>query len=495
VGEPVDRRGFIAAGLGAGALLVAGCGDTAARRPARRASVRRATSSKLSGAIRGHVFERGSPGFRAAARVYNRRFDAVLPDAVARPVDARDVRDAVRWALGSGTRVRARSGGHSYAGYSTLEHGVVLDLRKLNHIQFDRRRGIASVGAGAQMIDVLHALAPHGATLPTGSCPSVGVSGVTLGGGMGLAGRAFGLTCDHLAGAQIVTPDGRLREADRELLWGLRGGGGGNFGIVTRFDFKVRPLPGAASYFFVSWPWSSVAEAVVAWLAWAPHADSRATSILHLNAGGDRVSVGASGQYLGPPTDLDRGLLAPLTGVEGALVSTGSQDYLGLQLRWAGCLTTPYPACHTAGSAPHGALPRESFEAKSDYLARPLSGAAAEGLAAALEARAARAGSGAVLFDAYGGAIGRVAPNATAFVHRDPLCAIQYLTYEGDDGWLNSTWRSMRPHVSGMAYQNYIDPALPDWAYAYYGANLRRLRELRREVDPHRFFAFPQGID
>jgi FAD/FMN-containing dehydrogenase len=182
------------------------------------------------------VFKRGQPGFTSVAHLYDPRFDNVLPNAVALPVDAMDVRDAIRFTVAKNLPVRARSGGHSYAGYSTLSDGiVVLNLRELNTIHPDKQAGTATVGAGSQLIDVSRGLSRAGATLPSGSCPSVGISGVTLGGGFGLAGRQFGLTADNLVGVHIVTADGQLRtindQTDPDLLWALQGSGGGNFGV------------------------------------------------------------------------------------------------------------------------------------------------------------------------------------------------------------------------------------------------------------------------
>lgn len=202
----------------------------------------------LRRAIRGHVFAPGQPGFDSVAHVFNRRFDHVLPIVVARPADVQDVRDAIRFTVTHGVRVRARSGGHSYEGYSTLADGVVIDLRRLNSVNLDRRHGLATIGAGSQLIDVSSALAHHGATLPTGSCPSVGIAGVTLGGGFGVASRKFGLTLDSFVAVRMVTADGDPRtvddQSDPDLFWALRGGGG-NFGVVTDFVFKIHPLPRA----------------------------------------------------------------------------------------------------------------------------------------------------------------------------------------------------------------------------------------------------------
>ncbi len=494
-GHTLDRRAFLIALGGAGLALTAGCGTATETGSvlARAVRVPGAAPRTLQQAIRGPVFVRGRPGFTRAAHLYNPRFDDVLPSAVARPIDVRDVRDAIRFTVARGIRVRARSGGHSYAGYSTLSNGVVLDLRTLNAIDVDRRAGTATIGAGAQLIDIYAGLARKGVTLPGGSCPSVGVSGVTLGGGFGLAGRRFGLTTDNLIGVSIVTADGQLRTVDErsdpDLLWALKGGGGGNFGIVTDFTFRVHRLPASAAYFEVSWPWSSADEAIAAWQSWAPHTTDRATSILHV-ASGAAPSIAANGQYLGP-LDALPGLLRPLLNVPGAQLGGQVElSYLPLQLLLAGCANHSVAACHTVGAAPRGVLPRQTFNAKSDYVARPLSRAGRAAMIAAAEAP----GSGAMLCDAYGGAINRVAPTATAFVHREQLFCIQYYGDGGSAAWIGQAWRRMRRHVSGQAYQNYIDPSLKRWQQAYYGENLRRLEATRERVDPHHYFNFPQAI-
>ncbi len=492
--EPrIDRRRFLA-GAGAAGLTLAVSGSGSAMAGAAQTARRRAARGSLAAAIRGPVLYPGSPGFAAAAHVYNERFDSVLPRAVARPLDSTDVSNAVRWLLHNRVPLRARSGGHSYAGYSTLSNGVVLDLRYLSGVSVDRGSATATIGAGAQLIDVYSALARSGATMPAGSCPSVGVGGHALGGGMGLAGRAFGLTTDNLIGAQIVTADGRIRtvnaRSDPDLLWALQGGGGGNFGVVTSLRFGLHRIPRASSWFIVNWPWSSASEALDAWLRWAPNAVHGLSSVFHLQSG---PGVLVAGQYLGPAQDLGR-LLAPLRRVAGAGLSSGNQSYLGLQIRWAGCLGRSLQSCHTTGTRSGGALERASFNAKSDYLTAPLSAAARAVLVGAIERRQGQPGSGAILFDSYGGAINRVAPSATAFVHRRAAACIQYLSYDGGSSWLQQTWAAMRPHVSGMAYQNYIDPQLGNWRQAYYGANYPRLVKVQRRVDPQHYFNFPQAI-
>jgi FAD/FMN-containing dehydrogenase len=486
--EWVDRRGFLTQ-AGAAGLVLAGV--------AQGSRLTQAATRRAGPPIRGQVIRRGADGFRQAAQVYNERFDGVLPSLIARPANAADVRTAVKWGVAHRVPMRARSGGHNYAGYSTLSGGMVLDLRNMRSVHVDTRHRTVTVGAGAQLIDVYAALAAHGLTIPAGSCPSVGIAGHALGGGMGLAGRQFGLTADNLLSAQIVTADGRLHTAnaksDRDLYWALRGGGGGNFGVVTSLQFRAHPVPRTVSSFFVSWPWSHAADAFAAWQAWAPHARSQLTSIFHLTGGSGVTSVDVSGQYLGPAADLGR-LLAPLRAVGGATVDVANHSYLGAQLEFAGCSTLSLTACHTEGTRPGGTLARASFRAKSDYVAKPLPPAARQVLVSQVEARAHIAGSGAILFDSYGGAINRVAPAATAFVHRNALFCIQYATYQGGTSWLDSVFTKMRPYVTGGAYFNYTDPDLKHWQTAYYGSNYRRLQKIRRKYDPHHYFNFPQAI-
>jgi FAD/FMN-containing dehydrogenase len=485
----IDRRAFLA-GAGAVGLGFAYGG--------RGRTVVRAATRNAGPPIRGQVIKRGAAGFSAAAHVYNERYDNVLPTWVARPIDAADVRTAVSWGVANGVPLRARSGGHSYAGYSTLSGGLVLDLRNMRGISVDVHNRTATVGAGAQLIDVYAALAARGLTIPAGSCPSVGIAGHALGGGMGLAGRRFGLTADNLLSAQIVTADGRSQtvssHTNPDLYWALRGGGGGNFGVVTSFTFRAHAVPSTVAWFIVEWPFSSGSDALAAWQSWAPHAQTGLTSIFHLNGGGSNP-VRVTGQYFGPASDLGR-LLAPLTAVSGATVFTGTLGYLDAQLFWAGCSPSPsaLTACHTQGTRPGGTLMRESFQAKSDYVAKPLPAAARNALVQAAEARAQLPGSGAILFDSYGGAINQVAPDATAFVHRRVLFCMQYLSYGGEAAWLESTYAKMRPYVTGGAYFNYTDPNLKHWQSAYWGGNYPRLERIRRQVDPQHYFNFPQAI-
>ena len=498
----LDRREFLAGAAG-GALALALPGSSLAGSVAESSSLTKQAARALRSAVRGRVLFPSSPGYGAARLVYNLRYDGARPDAVVQPESTQDVAAVVRWASRFDVNVVARSGGHSYAGYSTVGNGVVVDLSRLNGVRV--AGGRATVGAGTQLIDMYSALARRGLTVPGGSCPSVGIGGLALGGGHGLAGRRWGLSADNIRGLTIVTADGRVRQVGpgtgEDLYWACRGGGGGNFGIVTSLTLQAHRAPGAA-WFFASFPWSQASEALAAWQAFAPDAPSALTSICSLGTAGGSgpPRVTALGQYFGSPAKLRR-LLRPLARVSGASVNVGSSSYMSLVLRWAGCLDEGFRACHTVGTAPGGTMPRASFYAKSDYFDRPLSARARATMVSWIERRqASGVGSGALLFDAYGGAYNRPAADATAFAHRDMLFSLQYLAYYGGAGagaansWINGVWRALRAAASGQAYQNYIDPQLRGWQGAYYAGNLPRLREIKKQVDPDFRFRFRQAI-
>jgi FAD/FMN-containing dehydrogenase len=509
-----DRREFVARAAAAGlALGLAACGTeqpgpvTATRQSAIRKIVRPAGGTSLSdlaGELRGPVIAYGSPEYPGAKRIYNEAYDGDRPLAIVRPLDEADVRATMLWAGRRDVAVRPRGGGHSYAGYSSGDGVLVLDLRRLDGVAVDRSSGVAEIGPGAQLVDVYAGLAARGVTIPAGSCPSVGLGGHALGGGIGLAGRAFGLTADNILGARVITPDGALHEAgsaagdDADLLWALRGAGGGNFGVVTSLRMRTHRVS-PTSWFSISWPWSSASEALDAWQQLVPRGPDALTSVFHLSTGGGQPAISASGQYFGSTARLT-GLLAPLRGLFGASLATGTDGYLDLMRRWAGCLDIGLAQCRTA---PAGILPRARFAAKSDYVTRDLPAAGRRLLIAAVERASSdrSLSSAAILLDSYGGAINRIAPEATAFVHRDARFGVQYLTYypssaqrPAASAWLHGAWAPLRPYVSGEAYQNYADPDLAGWERAYYGANYPRLQAAKARYDPDERLRFAQGI-
>ena len=471
----MDRRSFLAAG----AAAALGPLDTLARGavdPRLR---------ELDRAVVGRVLVPGGPGYEAARIVYNERFSGARPLAVVRPAGAKDVQAVVRWAVRHGIRVIPRSGGHSYAGYSTGS-GVVVDLATLRSLDIVGR-GFAVVGPGRRLYDLFTGMQAHGRAVPAGSCPTVAAGGLTLGGGIGLSARKLGTTADNVVGMVVATGDGRLLNVDArrdpDLFWALRGGGGRNFGIVTSFRFRTSPsVPG--SWFVATYDWSAGLEVVPAWQRWAHTADPNLTTICSLGSG---RTLQVFGQYLGPEAKL-RTALPPFVR-EAPRLRTGSASALDLMLRWAGCLGDSPAECR--------ALRPTTFAAKSSYIGTPMPAAGVRALQAVLEQRG--RGSGSVLMDSYGGAIRN---GAGAFAHRDALCSVQELAYWPPSdpaapslAWLRRLHAALRPHATGGAYVNYIDPDLKTgYREAYYGRNADRLVAIRKRYDPDRVFRFAQAI-
>ena len=440
----------------------------------------------LDNAVRGPVLRPSSAGYATASRVFDSHYASIKPLAVVQPLDAKDVAATVNWARANGVHLVAKSGGHSYGGYSTVANGVVADLSKLRSISV--AGGRATIGAGARLGNIYAALDAHGVAIPAGTCPSVGIGGHALGGGFGLASRAWGLASDNLVSVQIVTADGKTLVADSshhsDLFWACRGGGGGNFGIVTRMVFRTHPVSQGA-YFIATWPWAQVEQVVANFLGWAPNQPDALGSLCRLAAGPGGPTVQVFGQYLGTETAL-KAALASL-GPPATKLTTGTATWLDLVRRWAGCLGHTLPECAAPGT--------QEFVGASDYLAKVPAGAKLAAFRSTIEARG--ASSGALLIDAYGGALNRVGAAATAFPHRNQLASIQYFaagSYASARAWVSASRTALAPAVSGQAYVNYIDPQLANWQQAYYGPNLPRLRTVKKRYDPHNVFHFAQSI-
>jgi FAD/FMN-containing dehydrogenase len=470
---------------------------------------------QLASSLQGRLLRPSSPGYALGAQSYNPVFDSAHPDAIAYCASAADVALGVSFAERHGVAISIRSGGHCYGGWSTGS-GLVIDVSPMNEVGYDPSSGLVSVGAGTRLIDLYAGLAPHAVAVPGGSCPSVGIAGLALGGGFGVLGRKFGLTCDNLRSADVVLASGDTVSCDADehadLYWALRGGGGGSFGVVTRFSFLTHPI-GALALFTLVWPWEKAAEVVTAWQDWAPVAPDELWSNCLLVASqstpaGEAPAARVTGVYVGTQSGL-QSLVDDFVSEVGASPFTdfvGSAGYLDTMMIEAGCENDTVAECHLPSENPAGLLARAPFVAKSNIVNSRLSPAAIATLLAAVEQRQASPvleGGGFVL-DAAGGAINRVGPAATAYVHRSSLATIQYSAGWGASAppsvvaanrqWIESAWLSMRPFVSSGAYCNYADPDLPDWQHAYWGSNFARLTEVKRAYDPGNVFHFPQSV-
>jgi FAD/FMN-containing dehydrogenase len=517
----MDRRTFLA-GAGAAGLLAA-CSRSPETLPAATTtsppsgsppsvpatSVRPGTTpaagppdwSALARGLTGTLSRPSSSGYDPGRRLFDPRYDAVRPAAVVVAADAQDVAECVRFAARYRIPITARGGGHSYGGASTGT-GLVVNLSRLSNVDSRRR----TAGGGANLIALYDALSARGLAVPAGSCPTVGVGGSTLGGGIGVAARGLGLTCDSLLAATVVTADGKIRTVDTyrdpDLFWALRGGGGGNFGIVTEFRFRPRAVD-PVSYRFLRWPASAATRVIPAWLRWVSSGPDELWSNLHLDAspGGSlslRVTVTFLGDSAGMERQVDR--LAAAAGEPGSRTGT-TQGWLQTMKVMAGCADESLRGC--------SAYERQSWAGSSDVIGAPLSATGAGALVRAAQRFTAGGGSLSVIMDSLGGAVGRVRPTDTAFWHRAALCTVQYYatlparagaatvsaaTVRARYAGLGALRAAMRPYTTGGAYVNYLDPTLRDWQQAYYGGNYPRLQKVKATYDPEHLFTSPQSI-
>jgi FAD binding domain/Berberine and berberine like len=461
--------------------------------------------------VKGSVIRPGNAAYRHARLDYNTRFDDIRPASIVFAESERDVARTIAFAGENDLPFAVRCGGHSYAGYS-LSEGIVLDVSRMSAVRVEAG-GLATVGAGARLIDVVSGLAPAGVMVPDGTCATVGISGLTLGGGQGVTARLFGLTCDSLEAARVVTADGRVLTCDAnhhpDLFWALRGGGGGNFGVVTSFTFRTHAAP-TLTLAALHWPWSEAGSVLGAWQDWGPSAPPELWSSCRLRwEPGVGPTVGIEAVWAGSPSGLGP-YLDTLSAMVGAAPSRSvtTKSYLDAALYLAGCSGLSKSQCRLVTQSPAGKLKREASLAKSDFFDRPISGNVARSLLGAVAARGESSAlaihEGGVVLDAWGGRIAEVANDVTAIPHRQAkFLAQEFVTFKtaisnsliaANRRWLDGLWRGLRPAASGFAYVNYIDPELRNSSQAYYGSNLPRLIEVKRAYDPEDVFRSSQGI-
>jgi FAD/FMN-containing dehydrogenase len=450
----------------------------------------------LEGGISGEVLLPGSPGYEPARKLAIARFHDARPRAVVLCETAEDVSEAISFARRQGLRAVPRSGGHCFAERTSVE-GVVIDVSPMCSVSVSG--GVATVGAGARLGQVYDALDEHGLTIAAGCGPDVGIAGLTLGGGLGILGRKYGLTSDQLLGARVVLADGSIVECDEDreadLFWALRGSGGGNFGVVTSLAFRTVPAP-AATAFDLIWPHAYAPEIVGAWQVWSPAAPDELAASLHVFAPDDPdqpPAVSVSGSMLGTTSDA-RGLLDEFVARAGVDPTSVTFEHASYRQ------TKSYLAEHGPGDDRPEGHPYN----KSEFFREPLPAGAVRDLLHNLS-DGRRAGQSRELdFTPWAGAYNRVSTGATAFAHRDErFLLLQVAVVESDApaaereaarDWLARSWSSLHPWGAGRVYPNFPDPDLEDWAFAYHGTNLERLAQIKAKYDPDGFFHFHQSI-
>jgi FAD/FMN-containing dehydrogenase len=443
----------------------------------------------LSSAVTGRVVGPEDPEYEAARTVLAPIAAERRPAAVVRVADANDVVAVVNYARDRGLELAVRSGGHSAAGHSTVDGGIVIDLRDMKKLEIDPDKRTAWAETGLTAIEYSTATVEHGLATGFGDTGSVGIGGITLGGGVGYLGRLHGLTIDNVLAAEIVTADGRLRrvDADQEpdLFWAIRGGGG-NFGVVTRFLYRLADVSQFTGGMLVLPGTPEVIEGFVRLADAAPDELSTIANVMSAppmpflpeEAVGSIVLMGMLA-YTGDPESAER-VLAPFRELAAPLA-----DFVA-----ANPYTTMYPP-----DDPDYHPTAESRTMFIDHVDRPTAETIVEHLNA-IEApiRVAQ-------LRVLGGAMSRVPADATAYAHRAGRIMVNVAAfYEGeDDRVVKAEWvkRFSEALYQGddAAYVNFVgDEGEARIHAAYPGATWDRLAAVKARYDPDNLFHMNQNV-
>jgi FAD/FMN-containing dehydrogenase len=452
-----------------------------------------ATLQELREAVRGEVVTPSDAGYAEAARIWNGAHDERRPSVVVRCTGAADVIAAVGFARGNDLEIAVRGGGHSVAGFSTVDDGLVIDLAPMAGVRVDPQARRATVGGGAVWADVDHETQAHGLATTGGLVSTTGVGGFTLGGGIGWTMRKFGLACDNLAAADVVTADGRVVRASEdenpELLWGLRGGGG-NFGVVTRFELDLHPLGPTVYAGPIFYPADAAHALLHRFRDWAGDAPDEITGLVNLTTApplpvipeewhGKKVAA-----FLGVstgPADQGEALVRSIREVAEPIADLcGPMPY--------GMMQTLIDPLWPKGM--HAYFKATNLRALDDGLIDRLCTVHLESPGPQCE----------IHVHQMGGAVGRVPEGGTAFPERGMPYVLNAVTGWQDPAagaahadWARSVVATASDASTGRAYVNFLsEPA--DTQSAYGEEKYARLSALKRECDPTNVFRLNQNV-
>lgn len=443
---------------------------------------------RLRAALRGTVIDRHDAGYEQARGVYISGYDR-RPLAIVRPADAADVARTVEFARSSGLPLAVRGGGHSLAGHGTCDDGIVLDVSTLRSLNIDATARTAWAGGGITAGEYTRAAASHGLATPLGDSPSVGIAGLALGGGIGLLHRRHGLTIDSMTAAEIVTADGQVLRADErhhaDLFWAIRGGGG-NFGVVTRLQFRLADVSMVTGGMLIL---PATPQSLAAFMDAALNAPESLSGVIMVMAAPPlpflppdvhgRVIIMALLAVDGTAAEGERAL-APFRRIATPVADTvRPQQYAGLYDAPEG----PHPAAVSFRS-----FFMDSFDGvDADVLLGALQEAGRPGVLAQLRV--------------LGGAVARVPVDATAFAHRDRALLVAAAAMYGSrddapgyDEWTEQTATRLR-HGAPASYVNFEGREDVDAVRAAYpGSTWQRLCAVKAKYDPANVFRLNQNI-
>jgi FAD/FMN-containing dehydrogenase len=430
----------------------------------------------------GTVIRRGDPTYDQARRVWNGMVDR-SPAIIVRCSSTADVVSAVNHARDNGLVLAVRGGGHNAGGLALCDDGLVIDLSGMRAVTVDPDRRTARAQGGALWRDFDAATHPHGLATTGGLISTTGVGGLTLGGGLGWLMRQHGLACDNVTAVEIVTADGAVRRAsateNTDLFWGIRGGGG-NFGVVTSFEFRLHPVRTLYGGMLV-YPGPRAPEVLRRYRDVAMSAPDELTVFAALMTAPDGMPITAVLTAYNGPVSAGEAALKPLRDLGPVADQVTEMPYPALQ----SMLDEGFPSGLQVywRSDFLESLPDDAIDAlceRFNAITSPLS---------------------ALLIEQFGGAVARVPAEETAFAQRDALFNLAVIsrwtdpaTAETHIGWARKSSESARPFASGGVYVNYLGAEGADRVRAAYGAKYDRLVALKQKYDPTNLFRTNQNI-
>jgi len=424
----------------------------------------------------GDIIEPGGAQYESASRSV---LASGSPAQVLRPMSLGDVRAGVRFATSTGLLLSVRGGGHGFAGFGTNDGGVVIDLSQLANAELiDKERHLVRIGGGATWGQVAAALTPHGLAISSGDTKSVGVGGLTLTGGIGWKVRKHGLALDNVAAAEVVTASGEVVRAsvaeNPELFWAIRGGGG-NFGIVTAFEFAAHPT---TDVFFgkIAFAASEAATVLQGWAEYLRTAPAELTS-----------TADVANPFRGPGAPIE--IYVAFDGDDPELAAQAIDPIRRLGAVTGGDIALqPYADTLADGAPPPPGL---QFALRSAFASQE---SVPEMLQILAEVRASER-SPFIAVRSVGGAVSRVPDGATAYVHRQAELMVVTTSaspkpvVEAARPALEAIWARLAPHVNG-AYANFLSSATAEDVAAIYPTEVyNRLAAVKRQYDPANLFA------